>query len=189
MKIHLPLSLAKALLLVGMAQMTPTILAESVSSSLITSTEERKTLFKYEIDLDLGTLNPDNSGPSYAYAVSEDGSAIVGQSYSDGSSSYRAFVYKNGVMTDLGTLKDDDSGSSTATSVSADGSVIVWQSDIDEGGFHAFVYKNDVMIDLGTLKADDSGVSYANAVSADGSVIVGNSMTDESMLLCIKMMS
>ncbi len=167
MKIHLPLSLAKVLLLVGMAQMTPMILAESVSSSLSASTAENETLSDYEIDLDLGLL-------LVPLGISANGSAIVGQNGN------HAFVYKDGVMTDLGTLMADKSGNSIARAISTDGSVIVGESSYGAGfAFHAFVYKDGVMTDLGSLKADNSGWSYAYGVSGDGSVIVGGSNTDE----------
>lgn len=131
--------------------------------------------------LDLGSFD-DNSA---AYAVSADGSVIVGGSGDSGIE--RAFVitYNKvnntaGMMIDLGAIGGDGFYSS-ATGVSADGSVIVGTSDRG-GAYRAFVIKFNTsdntkgpMLDLGVLGTDPGFESWANAVSADGSVIVGNS--------------
>ena len=133
------------------------------------------------ITQDLGTLKADNSGSSYASAVSADGRVVVGYAESDLGSS-QAFRHNEGdiKMTNLGTLKADNSGSSAANAVSADGRVVVGYADTDLGYYQAFRHnEGDIkMTNLGTLKADNSGNSAAYDVSADGRVVVGHAETD-----------
>ena len=66
---------------------------------------------------DLGTLKNDNSGSSAAYAISSDGSVVVGDSFiipnSYGLTDPRATIWSGSNWankTDLGTLKADNSG-------------------------------------------------------------------------------
>ena len=129
---------------------------------------------------DLGTLKNDNSGESYAYGVSSDGSTVVG--YADdgvGTYSVRATVWSGsnwGTKTDLGTLKVDNSGSSWAEAVSSDGSVVAGAADNDNGPYRATVWSGSnwgTKTDLGTLSNGNSGTSYVQAVSRDGSVVAG----------------
>lgn len=119
---------------------------------------------------DLGTLGGSSSG---AYAVSADGSVIVGFSSTAGKASH-GFKYTGSTMTDLGTL---GGSTSTAYSVSADGSVIVGYSQLTGGvEFRGFKYTGSTMTDLGTLGGANS-VAYG--VSADGNVIVGYSFRND----------
>ena len=133
---------------------------------------------------DLGTLSSDNSGWSQAYAVSGDGSVIVGDSRSDFAYvDERATVWSGSgwsTKTDLGTLRSDNSGESTARAVSRDGSVVVGGSSGPTGD-HATVWSGSgwsTKTDLGTLKADNSGGSEAYAVSGDGLLVAGRAATD-----------
>ena len=124
---------------------------------------------------DLGLL----SGADYSdvYAISADGSVVVGQSGTGTLSSQtttRAFKYSNGTMIDLGTLSSGNKAA--ATGVSSNGSVIVGYGNITNGGtiYHAFKYSGSTMTDLGTLGGINS---YAQSVSSDGLVIVGGAST------------
>jgi len=125
---------------------------------------------------DLGTLPGGGtySGRSYATAVSDDGSVIVGASSSNSNPDWHAFKYVGTTMTDLGTLGGNESGfyEGATHSISADGSVIVGRSNLANGNTHAFKYVGTTMYDIGTLGGLNS---CARGISADGSVIVGHS--------------
>lgn len=133
---------------------------------------------------DIGSLTTGESSLSGAYAISEDGSTIVGQAGNDEGEA-RAFRWTSDGrgMLDLGTLKADNSGSSIARHASADGSTIVGSSDTDDGISRAFRWIDDGngMLDLGTLRTDNTGYSYAAAISSDGSTIVGSADSDWGM--------
>jgi probable HAF family extracellular repeat protein len=112
---------------------------------------------------DLGSLG---GNYSYPYAVSADGSVIVG--HSDNSSNQgRAFRWTSGGMTDLGTLGGDYS---YARAVSADGSVVVGYAENSGGHARAFRWTASGMTDLGNLGGN---YSDAQAIAADGSVVIG----------------
>ncbi len=112
---------------------------------------------------DLGSLGGDYT---YPFAVSADGSVIVGQS-DNSSNQGRAFRWTTGGMTNLGTLGGNYS---FARAVSADGSVVVGYSYDASSQGRAFRWTAGVMTDLGTLGGD---YSDARAVTADGSVVIG----------------
>ena len=118
---------------------------------------------------ELGTLGGTDSYAQDFYAVSADGSVVVG--YSRNASGYdNAFRWSAGVMTNLGTLGGDESW---AYAVSANGSVVVGGAQIASGYERAFRWTSaDGMQNLGTLGGD---YSDGRAVSADGSVVVGYS--------------
>jgi probable HAF family extracellular repeat protein len=120
-----------------------------------------------------GTRNP---ASSYAYAVSADGSVVVG--HGNTNSGYKAFRWTlTGGMVDLGDFSGGGTNS-RATGVSADGSVVVGFGT-KASGSKAFRWtQTGGMIDLGDLPGGIS-LSLANDVSADGSVVVGsgNSMS------------
>lgn len=132
----------------------------------------------WQTKTNLGTLKTDNSGISAVYAVSGDGSIVVGSAENTASEN-RAVVWsgKNwGTKTDLGTLKSDNSGNSYATAISDDGSVVVGQADSYNGKYHATVWSGSgwgTKTDLGTLTDDNSGSSHANTANGDGSVVGG----------------
>ena len=118
---------------------------------------------------------------SLPYAVSADGSTLVGQS-SRGAyhNDYRPEAFRwtpSGGMTGLGFLPGY--AWSQAHGVSADGSVVVGYSQAAIGehmhaGGEAFRWTEDTgPVGLGHLQADD--LSWAYGVSADGSVVVGYS--------------
>lgn len=127
--------------------------------------------------IDIGTLGGD---ASYAYAVSADGSVIVGDARIP-TGARRAFRWVRGAsdgvvgnpqMTDLGSL----GGSfSYAMDVSADGAVVVGGSYTKYDNYeHAFLWTdNKGMEDLGTFFGGCQSV--ATRVSGDGLVVAGRS--------------
>lgn len=133
---------------------------------------------------DIGSLATGELSVSGAYAISEDGSTIVGQAGNDEGEAHAFRWTSDGRgMLDLGTLKADNSGSSVAQHASADGSTIVGSSDTDDGISRAFRWIDDGtgMLDLGTLRTDNTGYSHATAISSDGSTIVGSADSDWGM--------
>lgn len=129
---------------------------------------------------DLGSLRSDNSGGSVAFAISADGSVIVGYSIAD-NGDFQTTVWSGNnwaTKTNLGSLKADNSGLSLARGVSGDGSVVVGYSSHDMGvnQRHAVVWFGEgrsSKIDLSTRIPDAIGDSEAIAVSRDGSKIAG----------------
>ena len=115
----------------------------------------------------LGTLPGYHS--SYAYAVSADGSVVVGWALND-ANQQRAFRWTaSGGMQDLGTL---GGYWSAAWDVSADVSVVVGGAQNAAGHDRAFRWTaSGGMQALGTLPGGYH--SEAFGVSADGSVVVG----------------
>jgi len=107
-----------------------------------------------------------------AWAVSADGSVVVGSSHSSNGSGHAFRWTQADGMQDLGVLLGGNS--SVATAVSADGGVVVGQSTYSTSYYtHAFRWTQaDGIQDLGTL---GGGTSTPYAVSADGSVVVGAS--------------
>jgi probable HAF family extracellular repeat protein len=118
----------------------------------------------------LGSLGGDSI---YAYALSTDGSTVVGQGNLAGNSTSHAFRSKGGVITDLGTLGTGTS--SAAVLVSADGSVAAgYATTLGGNNPHAFRWTaGGGMVDLGVLSTGTE--SYVQAMTPDGSVIVGQS--------------
>ncbi|HFC6351715.1 TPA: hypothetical protein ACFNMH_000606 [Neisseria elongata] len=135
---------------------------------------------------DLGTLDSSNSLDGVAYAVSDDGSIVVGtvNASNPATGGIRAIVWSGSnwaTKTDLGTLRTDNTGNSGANAVSGDGSLVFGQAENDNGDTHATAWSGSgwaTKTDLGTLKSDNSGSSYANAASGDGSVVGGNAEKD-----------
>ena len=133
---------------------------------------------------ELGTLDSDGIIGS-AYAVSDDGSIVVG-SISTDSATNRAIVWSGSgwaTKTDLGTLSSDNSGWSFANAVSRDGSVVGGQADNDNGESHATIWSGSnwsTKTDLGTLKSDNSGSSEVKGLSADGKFAVGWAINDNN---------
>lgn len=132
--------------------------------------------FRWTEKTGIQSLTP--NAHSYAQAVSDDGSVITGQIFTnDGSHLGNAFIWtEDKGMRSLGTLKSDNSGRSDPNGISADGSTIVGDSSTDSNAMNAFRWTETTgMISLGTLRADKSGQSSADFVSKDGSVVVGSS--------------
>ena len=134
---------------------------------------------------DLGTLEYSNVLPGIAFAVSDDGSIVVGGAGSADTSAYTHAIVWSGsgwaTKTDLGTLKADNTGNSSASAVSGDGSVVGGSAEKDNGETHATVWSGNnwaTKTDLGTLKTDNSGSSQVNAISADGKFAVGQAEND-----------
>lgn len=97
---------------------------------------------------DLGTLNP-LAQEAEAYAVSDDGSTVVG--WSRGVSGYeRPYLWTAaGGMQELSKVPGTDA---KATDISPDGSVIVGSFYVDaEGSWHAFQWSGGKVTDLGFL--------------------------------------
>jgi probable HAF family extracellular repeat protein len=117
------------------------LLTTIISATVLAAgTENFKVVFlptKYEIE-------------SYAYAVSADGSVVVGLSASDrGDEGEEAFRWQNGQITALEALPKG-TGYCCARGVSADGSIIVGESTCDSG-IQAFLWQNGMMVGLGSL--------------------------------------
>ncbi len=128
----------------------------------------------------LGCLPDAAQRRSWAKAVSDDGSVIVGWSKSANTSenTTEAFRWSYGEgMVGLGDLPEG-AFDSEAWSVDGDGSVIVGRGASPYYGSEAFLWTFDGgMVGLGNLSGDPF-FSFARAVSADGETIVGQS--DES---------
>ena len=120
----------------------------------------------------LGPLPEGMEGYSYAYAVSADGSVVVGSMYS--AASYHPFRWATATgIVAMGHLEGGTYGS--ARGVSADGSVIVGSSDTaaHPNDVEPFRWtETDGMVSLGYLPGS-LGRASALAVSASGSVVVG----------------
>ncbi|HTQ11322.1 MAG TPA: dockerin type I domain-containing protein [Fimbriimonadaceae bacterium] len=112
------------------------------------------------------------AGSSSAYAVSGDGSTVVGSCSLLSTGATEAFYWNQaGGMQGLGMLTGGMQ--STACAASMDGSAVVGISESAQGD-RAFLWtQSSGMVSLGTLGG--SGGSQANGVSADGSVVVGSS--------------
>jgi len=121
----------------------------------------------------LGTLGGDRS---WAYAVSADGSVVVGKS-ENAAGRFHAFRWtESGGMQDLGTLPGGRY--SYAFAVSADGSVVVGWATNAAGYDRAFRWTaSGGMQDLNTtyasLLGNGSELRSAYAISPDGRYIVG----------------
>ena len=124
---------------------------------------------------DLGVLTGDFD--SCAYAVSADGSVVVGISFVPysitGWTNGHAFLWtKADGMVDLGKLGRGPYA--CATGVSADGKIVVGDAMDIHGKFRAFRWTIETgMIDLGAT-TDEIINPSATAISADGKVIVGH---------------
>lgn len=123
--------------------------------------------------IELGAL-PGGDGTSTAWAISGDGSVIVGSASSaNGTEAFR-WTASTGML-GLGDISGSGSFLSFAQGVSADGSVIVGMSSRRWPIARAFRWTaNGGMIDLGAFPGGD-GYSRAHAVTPDGTVIVGGS--------------
>ncbi|MCX6873832.1 MAG: hypothetical protein NTW21_08490 [Verrucomicrobia bacterium] len=106
---------------------------------------------------------------SVVWAVSADGSTVVGSSVSPNGT--EAFRWRNGVMTDLGSLPGGDFGS-CASGVSADGSVVVGSSRSTRT-LEPFRWENGTMTPLGVPAGYTSAGAYAK-ISRDGGVVSVN---------------
>jgi len=113
----------------------------------------------------LGTL----SGSSKAYAISGDGSRVVGESTNPIGFSH-AFLWENGTMKDIGTLGGQ---TSRANDISGNGTCIVGVSTYPDQRIRAFFWKDDAMEDLGILGTDPKARSHATGISYDGTIITG----------------
>ena len=143
-------------------------------------------------ETNLGTVTNSGEGKSWAYAISDNGTVVVGSSYNDVDVYKQAAVWskKNNawIGVTIGTLTSDDKGESQANAISADGTIVVGNAATianDLNTKHAAVWTGsgstwNKAIDLGTLRSDDSGSSVAQAISADGTVVVGASRFDDS---------
>ncbi|MBX9792466.1 MAG: PEP-CTERM sorting domain-containing protein [Pirellulales bacterium] len=121
----------------------------------------------------LGDL-PGAGFQSFPYAISADGSVVIGSSNSGAGP--EAFRWTSGGgMVGLGDLPGNGF-LSDAFGVSADGAIVVGRS-LSGSGFEAYRWENeDGMVGLGDLPGDGFG-SVANGVSADGTVVVGGGLS------------
>jgi probable HAF family extracellular repeat protein len=113
------------------------------------------------------------SDRALAWAVSSDGSVVVGaSSYNTGPFTATLWGADN-VAVDLGYL--EDGVTSAANAVSADGTVVAGASNLTADWHsvqHAFRWTGGVMTDIHTLDPDNQ--SGATMISSDGSVLVGD---------------
>ena len=134
----------------------------------------------------LGTLDIMGNLEGAAYAVSDDGSIVIGtvNASNPATGGIRTIVWSGSnwaTKTNLGTLKSDNSGVSYARAASGDGSVVGGRAENNNGEVHATVWSGSgwsTKTDLGTLKTDNSGYSSVNAISADGNFAVGGAYND-----------
>lgn len=113
---------------------------------------------------------PEGNSQSRAYAISGDGTTVVGHAGSG--SSAEAFYWT--VTGGLVVLDTANGGIQFARGVSSDGSVIVGP----DNGFDSFRWTADGgMQDIGAVNGLGGRV-FANGVSADGSTIVGQNLFD-----------
>ena len=121
---------------------------------------------------DLGTFPAGESiGSSSAYAVSADGSIVVGTAFGIDQSGFWSFAswafrWQDGVMYDLGVYSSAYP-ETRAYAISAGGSVIVGVSYFTSGIGVVFRWEN------GSAQIFRGWVGGAHGISADGSVIVG----------------
>ncbi|HUW18384.1 MAG TPA: hypothetical protein VMW16_03705 [Sedimentisphaerales bacterium] len=110
---------------------------------------------------------------SQAYAVSADGSVVVGISRSHFLTVAFRWTAEDG-MQNLGYLSGENT--TEATGVSANGSIVVgWSQKTGSGDVEAFRWTESAgMVGLGDL-AGGPFLSYGYGVSADGSAVVGTS--------------
>jgi probable HAF family extracellular repeat protein len=120
---------------------------------------------------DLGTLKPD-AQEAEAYAVSDDGSKIVG--WARGLSGFqRPFVWT--AATGMQELSNVPGSDAKATDISGDGTTIVGSFYVDaEGSWQAFQWKDGVVTDLGFLIGGSD--SKGQAVCALGGAAVGSTL-------------
>lgn len=136
----------------------------------------------YNNMIDLGTLRADSSGFSHAWALSRDGTTVVGWAIND-SFQLHAFRWtENSGMVDLGTL--NNFGTSAANAVNADGSVVVgWSSSRGNETVACRWTETDGIIELGKLKSGNTeDAQQATAVSADGNIVAGFADNDDGNL-------
>ena len=127
---------------------------------------------------DLGTLNP-AAQEAEAFAVSDDGSKVVG--YSRGVSGYkRPYLWTAaGGMRELAKVPGSDA---YASGISNDGSVIVGAFFVDaEGSWHAFRWNGKNATDLGFLRKGHDRMktgkdSKGEAVCGLGTAVVGSTV-------------
>ena len=125
----------------------------------------------------LGSL-PGSQFGSTARAISDDGTAVTGQSDESGIGGVfvMAFRWQAGVMTPLGNLPGSGFNLSEPGGISADGSVSAGMS-FSTNGTEAFRWEAGVMTGLGDLPGGEA-YSHAFDTSGDGVVVVGFSRTE-----------
>lgn len=148
--------------------------------SLLTRASLGATLFASELCLttalhaawtfqSLGDITG-GSFSSSAYDVSDDGSAVVGQSNNAANSKAFRWTQQEGM-----SLLENSSLYSHSSGVSADGSVAVgwiWNQSTNRVDAYRWTEATGA-VPLGDLPGGGVDESYANDVSADGSVVVG----------------
>jgi len=126
---------------------------------------------------DLGTLNPPNQAAE-AYAVSDDGSKVVG--WSTGVSGYqRPFLWTAARgMQELSKVPGTDA---YASGISNDGSVIVGAFYMDGEGWHAFRWNGRNVTDLGFLKTGHDKVKTGGNSKGEGICGLGNAVVGSTV--------
>jgi len=136
------------------------------SSTILTTSDQLSNGEQTQTDTSLG------------YAISGDGSTVVGTSVAAGGNGH-AFVWTAaGGMTDIGALFPG--GNAIAEGVDNAGDVVVGFSTVSGGYWQAFRWtKAGGMVDIGAIGTGT--YSFASAVSADGSVVVGGAYTSTTI--------
>lgn len=127
--------------------------------------------FRWEASEGFTNLTPDSADESFAYAVSDDASVVVGASDST------AFRWsQSGGLVDLGSLPGGRGGS-TAFDISADNAVIVGSSSSGSSAVEAFRWTAETgMVGLGFLSSVNS-TTVANATTGRGEAVIGRNDT------------
>ena len=134
----------------------------------------------FDISDDFSSTPSTRTNYAKGYAVSGDGTTLVGTSVQNSGTAHAFKWTAAGGFVDLGTL----GGASAAMAASADGGVVAGTSRLSAGGiWHAFRWTaGGGIVDLGSLGTNQArNYSVGTGASADGSVIVGGSWTDTSI--------
>jgi len=128
---------------------------------------------------DLGTLG---GSQSIAYAVSADGSVVVGRAHVPGNK-WHAFRWAGGTIQDLGTLGGTES---EAYSVSADGTIVVGRAQITgDSAWHAFFWTpstgmQDLNVVFAGVLSPGSYLEVARFITPDGRYVMGRGYRAET---------
>lgn len=129
----------------------------------------------------LRTIAPTYLTQAVAYAVTADGSVIVGQDVND-FNELRAVRWSDTYgVEDLGTLTSDNRGDSTAYDISDDGRTIVGTAQADDGQMHAFIYRT-TMQDLANVALSLGAIVEDNAIAVAAQQDTVGALTGEGFL-------
>jgi uncharacterized membrane protein len=125
-----------------------------------------------------------------AYAVSSDGTQIVGQNIPPNAPMAIAFVYSDAAgVTYLGTLSGKASDQSFANGTSDDGIVVGWSGNF-RSGYEGFIWTTQIGLQSLQTKLNSLGANIPSsvtlitplAISADGTTIVGTGVDNRKSI-------